>query len=94
VADGFAGAKLLRDRLLPLVPLAGLLRLDRSEAAGQEPAFVVVTQVGAAPLRHHRGPLTPRRRGQAGGADPAPRDDVLRQLSPNTNCSFQTRSNK
>jgi two-component system chemotaxis sensor kinase CheA len=36
----------LRDRLLPLVPLAGLLRLERPEAAEGEPAFVVVTQVG------------------------------------------------
>ncbi len=35
----------LRDRLLPLVNLAGLLRLER-RAAGDENAFVVVTQVG------------------------------------------------
>src|SRR4051794_18776237 len=34
----------LRDRLLPLVNLAGLLRLDQK--AGEESGFVVVTQVG------------------------------------------------
>ncbi len=35
----------LRDRLLPLVPLAGLLQLESSGEAG-EASFVVVTQVG------------------------------------------------
>jgi two-component system chemotaxis sensor kinase CheA len=37
----------LRDRLLPLVSLADLLRLDRDAAAEAGESFVVVTQVGA-----------------------------------------------
>jgi two-component system chemotaxis sensor kinase CheA len=37
----------LRDRLLPLVSLANLLRLDRDPASETGESFVVVTQVGA-----------------------------------------------
>jgi two-component system chemotaxis sensor kinase CheA len=40
----------LRDRLLPLVGLADLLRLDPDESAGESGQCIVVTQVGAAIL--------------------------------------------
>src|SRR5208337_914681 len=40
----------LRDRLLPLVSLAGLLRLEQDDGAGEAGQCIVVTQVGAGTL--------------------------------------------
>ena len=47
-------------------------------------AYIVVAQVGADSLRHHRRSGVRHRgdRGEAGGADPAPRHDVQRQHHP------------
>ena len=59
----------------------------RASMAGRRPAkppTIVVAQVGASHARHHRRPRVRHRgnRGQAGGADPAPRHDVQRQHHP------------
>ena len=71
----------LRDRLLPLVSLRGVLGL---ETRRRQDRFVDRGPGRRQHLRHHRGPRVRHRgnRGQAGGADPARHALLCRQHHP------------
>jgi len=70
----------LRNKLLPLIHLKKLLKMDGAEASDAENGFIVVTQVGNH-LRHRCGRRVPHRRDrrEADVEQAAPHRDVLGQ---------------